>query len=87
VAVLVSSRKKARTERRITTVLLQSAIFVRGASRERVSRVSSKPLKTLRKLVVPGGGFYFLSEAATAPSTSCSAFCNLSLVVPLLEAF
>jgi hypothetical protein len=37
--------------------------------------------------VVPGGGFYCLGETRTALSTSCSDFCNLSLLSHFLEAF
>ena len=39
------------------------------------------------ELWVPGGGFYFWAQTGSALSTSCSVFCNLSLVSPLLEAF
>jgi hypothetical protein len=41
----------------------------------------------IASLLVPGGGFYFCVETSTVLSISCSVFCNLSLVIPLQEAF
>jgi hypothetical protein len=37
--------------------------------------------------MVAGGGVYFLAETGSTLPTSCSVFCNLSLLSPLQEAF